>query len=93
MQAADGQHVRFPAERMTARQRASAALRRAGAMTRAAAAALAAPALVLCAMLLAAATCTVVGVHILAGPGWAYIAAAAVLFVLAACLARGLTGG
>lgn len=93
MQPADGQHLRFPAERLTLRQRSAAVIRHAGAVTIAAAALFGAPAFVLCVMLLAAAGFTVVGVHILAGTGWAYIAAAAVLFVLAAFLARGLTGG
>ena len=49
---------------------------------------------VLCVLLLCAAlACCVAGVHMLAGTGWALIAASGGLFIMAAVLARGLSNG
>jgi hypothetical protein len=74
-------------------QRFAAALRAMGPAARRAFVALGSPSLVVTVLLLAGAACGVSGVHLLAGQGWALIAAAVILFVLAAAIARSLTGG
>ena len=51
------------------------------------------PAVVVGAMLLGAGACTVTGVLMLAGTGWAFLAAAAVLFGLAGIALRGMLNG
>lgn len=55
--------------------------------------AIASPAVVISAMLLCAAGFAVAGVWLLAGTAWAFIAAAVVLFALAAIALRGMTNG
>ena len=51
------------------------------------------PAFLVGIMLLAAGACAVIGVWMLAGTGWAFIAAAAVLFGLAGLALRGMLNG
>lgn len=56
-------------------------------------AAVASPGAVIGAMLIAGAGCAVAGVYLLAGPAWALIAAAAILFALAGVALRGGASG